>query len=316
MEHDVHLKVSSYECCMLCPRKCRADRHAGKRGFCGQTDEIRLARAALHFWEEPCISGKNGSGAVFFTGCTLRCIFCQNREISTGESGKAVNTEELARIFLNLKEKGAHNINLVTPTHFMPSVCDALKLSGEQGFDLPVISNTSGYERVQCIREFGNDIDIWLTDIKYADPLLAGRFSGAYDYTEYAYPALEEMVRQAGGALFDEAGLMKKGVIVRILVLPGHTKDAKAVLDKLYHCYGNDIYYSIMNQYTPPVFLRNGGMIKEYTELNRRLTKREYDKVTEYALSLGIENAFIQEGETSFDSFVPAFDLTGVLGEG
>ena len=298
----------NYESCTLCPRRCFADRTDHKTGSCGSTDTVRIGRAALHFYEEPCISGTRGSGAVFFTGCPLRCVYCQNAEISRKGTGRALTVRELAEVFLKLQESGAHNLNLVTPTHFAPSIIEAAAIAKAQGFSLPIVYNTSGYETVEAVKALRGTVDVYLTDFKYGESALAKAFSGAPDYPEVAMKALGEMVRSiessTGGEpfAFDEHGLMKKGVIVRHLVLPGHIRNSKAVIRTLYEAYGDRIYMSIMNQFTPVV--RNDI----YPELNRRLTKREYDRVVDYALSLGVKNAFIQEGKTQSASFIPVFD--------
>lgn len=298
--------------CNLCPRNCNVDREEEKKGYCGQTNKIFVARAALHMWEEPCISGKEGSGAVFFCGCNLRCIFCQNHKIAlgkeaTGEAvGKEISIERLKDIFLELQEKGANNINLVTGTHYIPQIAVALKLAKQNGLRIPVVYNTGGYERVESLRCLEGLVDIYLPDMKYVSKKLSKEYSNAEDYFEVVKDAIEEMVRQVGEATFDERGYMKKGVIVRHLVLPGSTKDSRAVLDYLWDTYGNKIYISIMNQYTPM------EQIKNHPLLSRKVTKREYAKVIDYALSLGWENAFIQEGETAKESFIPGFNHEGV----
>ena len=298
--------------CNLCPRNCNVDREEEKKGYCGQTNKIFVARAALHMWEEPCISGKEGSGAVFFCGCNLRCIFCQNHKIAlgkeaTGEAvGKEISIERLKDIFLKLQEKGANNINLVTGTHYIPQIVVALKLAKQNGLRIPVVYNTGGYERVESLRCLEGLVDIYLPDMKYVSKKLSKEYSNAEDYFEVVKDAIEEMVRQVGEATFDERGYMKKGVIVRHLVLPGSTKDSRAVLDYLWDTYGNKIYISIMNQYTPM------EQIKNHPLLSRKVTKREYAKVIDYALSLGWENAFIQEGETAKESFIPGFNHEGV----
>ena len=298
--------------CNLCPRNCNVDREEEKKGYCGQTNKIFVARAALHMWEEPCISGKEGSGAVFFCGCNLRCIFCQNHKIAlgkeaTGEAvGKEISIERLKDIFLELQEKGANNINLVTGTHYIPQIAVALKLAKQNGLRIPVVYNTGGYEKVESLRCLEGLVDIYLPDMKYVSKKLSKEYSNAEDYYEVVKDAIEEMVRQVGEATFDERGYMKKGVIVRHLVLPGSTKDSRAVLDYLWDTYGNKIYISIMNQYTPM------EQIKNHPLLSRKVTKREYAKVIDYALSLGWENAFIQEGETAKESFIPGFNHEGV----
>lgn len=295
--------------CKLCPRLCKVNRTEGKTGVCGMGETITLARAALHAWEEDCISGTNGSGAVFFTGCNLRCIFCQNHKIAVGKDGFAITIERLAEIFLELQTKGAHNINLVTPTHYIPQICTALDLAKEKGLQLPVVYNTSGYECVESLRLLEGYVDIYLPDFKYMDTELAREYSKAPDYPEVAKAAIAEMVRQAGECRFDsKTGMIQKGVIVRHLVLPGTIKNSKQVLAYLYETYGNTIYYSIMSQYTPMPHM------SEHPLLKRKVTKREYDKVLDYALALGIENGFMQDGKVAKDSFIPAFDGAGVFG--
>ena len=275
-------------------------------GFCGMTDRIRAARAALHMWEEPCISGTKGSGAVFFSGCSLRCIFCQNHEIAAGKAGKEISGERLAEIFLELQEKGAANINLVTGTHFAPSIRKALERAGEQGLSLPVVYNCGGYESLRTLRMLEGFVDVYLPDFKYMDSQLAEKFSHAPDYPEAAKTALAEMVRQTGPCVFDPEGYIRKGTIVRHLILPGHTRNSKDVLRYLHETYGDRIYISIMNQYTPV------RPLPDYPELNRKVTRREYEKVLDEAVRLGIEKAYIQEGETADESFIPAFDLEGI----
>lgn len=294
---------------MLCPRNCGARRNAGEIGVCGQTDRLKAARAALHFWEEPCISGKEGSGTVFFSGCSLHCVFCQNRDISDGTAGKFITAERLTEIFLELQEKGANNINLVTPGHFAPQIARALAGAKEQGLRLPVVCNTGSYEYVETLKGLEGLVDIYLPDFKYMDSTLGRRYSHAENYSEVAKAALAEMVRQTGAAVFekgDEDGLIKRGTIVRHLVLPGCTEDSKAVIKYLYETYGNTIYISIMNQFTPM------SGLEKYPEINRRVTKEEYEEVVDYAISLGVENGFIQEGETAEESFIPAFDGKGI----
>lgn len=267
---------------------------------------VRGARAALHMWEEPCISGEKGSGAVFFSGCTLGCVFCQNRQIADGTCGKEISVERLSDIFLELQEKGAANINLVTASHFVLPVIPALEYAKSRGLKIPVVYNTGGYEKVETLRMLEGIVDVWLPDFKYMDSKLSEKYSRAKDYPEVAARALEEMVRQAGKCIFDEAGYMQKGVIVRHLILPGHTEDSKAVLQYLYETYKNKIYISVMNQYTPL------SHTADMPPLNRKVTKREYDRVLDYALSLGIEQGYFQEGETAEESFIPLFDYEGL----
>ena len=298
--------------CNLCPRNCFVDRDNGKTGYCGQTDKLYVARADLHMWEEPCISGKEGSGTVFFCGCTLRCIFCQNHQIALGKEetgekiGKEVSISRLKDIFLELQKKGANNINLVTGTHYIPQIAEALRLAKTEGLVIPIVYNTSGYEKKESLRMLESLVDIYLPDMKYVSKELSKEYSNAPDYFEIASEALKEMVRQVGEPEFDDRGYIQKGVIVRHLVLPGSTKDSKAVLEYLWNTYGDRIYISIMNQYTPM------EQIKNHPLLSRKVTKREYQKVVDYALSLGWENGFIQEGETAKESFIPDFHGIGV----
>lgn len=292
--------------CTLCPRMCRVDRLAGEKGFCGMDAVIRGARAALHMWEEPCISGEKGSGAVFFSGCTLRCVFCQNHEISDGSCGKEITEERLCEIFLELQAKGAVNINLVTAGHFAIQIIPALRKAKELGLKIPVVYNSSGYERVETLKLLGEVVDVWLPDFKYMDNELSWEYSRAKDYPEVAKRAVEEMVRQAGECQFDEEGYIQKGVIVRHLLLPGHTKDSMEVLRYLYETYGDRIFISVMNQYTPL------AQVEGMKPLNRKVTKREYERVLDFAVELGIENGYFQEGGTVGESFIPGFDFEGI----
>lgn len=295
------------EKCTLCPRNCRAERNSGKAGVCGVAGEgIVLARAALHMWEEPCISGENGSGAVFFAGCPLRCVYCQNYNIAHAETGKRVTKERLAEIFLELQAKRAANINLVTPTHYTPEIIWAVQQARKQGLSIPIVYNCSGYEKVETLRMLEGIADIYLTDFKYMEKETAARYSKAPDYPAAAKAALREMVRQTGVTEFDGNGMMQRGVIVRHLLLPNHLKNAKAVVKYVYETYGNQVYLSLMNQYTPL------PQVREWPELARRVTKREYGRLVDYALSLGVEHGFIQEGRTAEESFIPAFDCEGV----
>lgn len=297
--------------CELCPRQCGAKRCADTSdanvGFCGETEQIRLARAALHMWEEPCISGEEGSGAIFFTGCVLRCVFCQNHSIANGSVGKTVTVERLAEIMLELQAQKANNINLVTPTHFVPQIVKAIQLAKQNGLRIPIVYNTGGYERVETLRLLDGLVDVYLPDMKYASADLAAKYSLAKDYPQVAQVALAEMVRQAGVPQFDARGMMTKGVIVRHLMLPGQLQDSKEVIRNLYESYHNDIYISMMNQYTPMQ-----GIGEKYPELNRKVRKASYEKLIAYALSLGVEQAYVQEGETAKESFIPAFNYEGV----
>jgi len=291
--------------CNLCPRSCNVDRGSGKTGYCKETSQVRVARTSLHQWEEPCITGQYGSGTVFFTGCNLKCIFCQNHNIADNSVGQAFTVEELTDAFLRLQENNATNINLVTAGHFVKQVATALVLAKEKGLTIPVVYNSSGYETVESLRLLEGLVDIYLPDLKYFSPEVSKNYANAEDYFEMAQKAIAEMVRQAGAPVFDEmTGNMQKGVIIRHLVLPGHTKDSMAVLDYVWQTYGNAVYISVMSQYTPVVHQ------EIYTNLNRKVTKREYGKVMDYLLSLGVENAFIQEGEAAKESFIPTFDCS------
>ena len=317
--------------CNLCPRFCKAERGMGQRGYCGMTEEVTVARVAPHYWEEPCISGRNGSGTVFFSGCNLRCVYCQNHKIAAGRTGQRMTTEELSAAFLSLQAKGCHNINLVTPSHYVPQIREALLQSR---LDIPVVYNTSSYECVQTLRQMEGLVDIYLADLKYLDKDLSGKYSRATDYPETAKAAIGEMVRQVGGIEYElvpeengedngpepcavtgsgntedvgkreglrirnateypDGALMKRGVIVRHLLLPGRTEEAKRVLRYLYETYGDTIAISILNQYTPLPH------VAAYPELNRKVTEEEYEEVVEYALALGIGHGFLQEGEAA-----------------
>ena len=294
--------------CLDCPRKCNKERREGDTasyGYCQVSVRPKVARAALHFWEEPCISGEEGSGTVFFSGCNLRCVYCQNVEIAAGVRGKEISVERLAEIFLELQEKGANNINLVTPSHYYAQIKEALILVKEK-LHIPVISNTSSYESVEVLRDMEGLIDIYLADFKYASRELAAKYSHAADYPQVAAEALKEMLRQTGEPEFDDRGIMKKGMIVRHLLLPGCKEDSKEVLKFLYDTFGDAVYISIMNQYTPL------SHVEGYPELNRKVTEEEYEEIVDYAIELGIENGFVQDGETAEESFIPAFDGEGV----
>lgn len=294
-----------YSNCTLCTRNCRVDRASGAVGFCGMSDEIKIARAALHMWEEPPISGTRGSGAVFFSGCSLRCIYCQNKEISRGESGLAVSCERLSEIYIELMNKGAHNINLVTPTHYVPSVIESVLLSRGRGMTLPIVYNTAAYENKHTLKALSDTVDIFLPDLKYYKSETAKRYSSAPNLPEVSRAAIDEMVKMRGKLKLDEEGIMQSGVIVRILLLPSHLAEAKLNLKYLYKCYGDDIYISLMSQYTP--------IGNPPSPLNRRVSVAEYRELVEYAQDLGVKNAFIQERGSATESFIPPFDNTGVL---
>ena len=302
----------AYQRCQLCPRRCGAGRATGHAGFCGATSTLRIARSALHFWEEPPISGERGSGAIFFTGCPLRCVFCQNHEISQEGFGIEVTTGRLAQMMLELQDQGALNINLVTPLHYAPHVREAVLHARGNGLSLPIVCNTSGYERREVVRAMADVVDIWLTDFKYASPEVAGRLSAVRDYPAVAEAALAEMLdslRRAGGLSMAEDGSMKRGIIVRHLVLPGQADDSLAVLDTVWRLCGNEVDLSVMNQYTPnEACLRAGGTMA------RAVSDDEYELVLDYADALGFERMWWQEGGTVSESFVPPFDATGVVG--
>ncbi|MDO4490205.1 MAG: radical SAM protein [Lachnospiraceae bacterium] len=294
------------EGCRICPRECGAGREEGKRGVCGVADVILVSRAALHMWEEPCISGERGSGAVFFAGCPLHCVYCQNYEIAGGV-GKVITKQRLAEIFLELQQKGAHNINLVTPTHYSHLLPEVLQMARDQGLCIPIVYNCSGYEKVDTLKKLADFVDIYLADYKYPDPQGAEKYSHAPDYPEIAWAALEEMLRQQPECVFDEEGILQKGVVVRHLLLPGRVKAAKQAVSQLYEAFGDRIYISLMNQYTP--FERVG---ERYPELSRKVTSREYGRLLDFALELGVENGFFQEGDTAEESFIPVFNGEGV----
>lgn len=321
---------SRFSECRLCPRNCGADRNSGAKGYCGVDSNIYITRAALHFWEEPCISGYedsldedagntetkiSGSGTVFFSGCNLHCCFCQNYEISTGSVGQVISYERLSEIFLELQEKGALNINLVTPTHYVPWIIKALDRAKENGLKLPVLYNSGGYENVDTIKALEGYIDIWMPDMKYKSSELSKKYSNAPDYFDKAAQAINEMVAQIkrrnnGSVCQFTKGVMTQGVIVRHMTLPGAIADSKRVLRYLYESYGNDIYISIMSQYTPMKHILEGD---KFPELKEKVAIKDYDRLVEFANKIGIENAFIQQGDIAKESFIPAFNGEGVL---
>lgn len=300
--------------CNLCPRKCNVNRSADEKavkeqkaiGYCGQSNTVKIARAALHFYEEPCISGEEGSGAVFFSGCNLGCVYCQNQSISHEGAGKEISLERLSEIFIELMNKGANNINLVTPTHFVPQIIEAVNTARTHGLSIPIVYNTGSYELPESLRLLKDTVHVYLPDFKYWDNDLAKKYSSAFDYRERAIKSLEEMISQQPVQQFDERGIIKKGVIVRHMILPGHTKDSMEIIKYLHKTYGDTIGISLMSQYTPL------SHVKSFPELNRKITKREYEKVVDYALNLGITNAYIQEGDTASESFIPEFNCEGV----
>lgn len=286
--------------CNLCPRNCGVNRYESL-GFCKASDKVKVAYYSLHQWEEPVISGSKGSGTVFFSNCNLKCIFCQNKKISTLGYGKEISNERLKEIFLELQEKGAHNINLVTPTHYVPQIVEALKEAKKVGLNIPIVYNTSSYENVSTITLLEGIVDVYLADLKYFDDSLGCKYSKCENYFEVAKAAIEAMYDQVGKFEIVD-NLMVKGVIVRVLVLPGHADDSKSLIKYLYEAYGNNIIISIMNQYTPV------EVINKYPNLNRKVSDEEYEDVIDFAVDLGVEMAFIQEGETQDTSFIPDFD--------
>ena len=286
--------------CMLCPRKCGVNRYKEK-GFCGATNKVKVAYYSLHMWEEPIISGDNGSGTIFFSNCNLRCLYCQNKKISIDGYGKLITNKRLGEIMLELQDKGAHNINLVTPTHYVPNIISVLKKIKNKSLKIPVVYNTSSYENVGTIVACRNLVDIYLADLRYYDDSLGEKYSLCSNYFETATMAIDEMYRQVGKCEFDENGLLKSGLVVRVLILPGHIDDSKKIIEYLYKTYGDDIFISIMNQYTPINKCK-------YSNLNRKVTDEEYDSVVDYALDLGVKNAFVQEGEAASESFIPDFN--------
>ena len=306
------LSFSAYERCELCPRRCGVDRAAGDVGVCGETGQLMVARCALHFWEEPPISGDAGSGTIFFSGCPLRCAYCQNHEISHEGAGLPVSPSRLARMMLEQQDRGALNINLVTPLHFAPHIVDAVFCAREAGLSLPVVCNTSGYERAEMVDALAGVVDVWLTDFKYADPDLAALFSAARDYPDVAASALVRMLenlRERGGCRIGDDGRMLQGIIVRHLVLPGYADDSCSVLDRVWELCGNEVDVSVMNQYTPNAVCRAKG-----GELARTVSPEEYELVLDHADELGFERMWWQESGTVSESFVPPFDNSGVLG--
>ncbi len=295
-----------YERCKLCPRKCGVNRYE-KTGFCKAYSMPKVGRASLHFWEEPCISGTNGSGTVFFSGCTLRCCYCQNYALSRGNEGIVTDEKRLAKIFLKLQSDGAHNINLVTAEHYAPSVKAAVLEAKNKGLTIPVILNSSGYVSLSTLELLKDVIDVYLVDFKYTDEKLSKLYSLAEDYPQIAMQALEKMTEHKPSPVFDKDGIMQSGVIVRHLCLPGHTEDSKKVIEQVFEKYKDNVVLSIMSQYTPM------GKSK-FENLDRKLSEEEYNDIIDYCISLGIEDAYIQEGEASSESFIPVFDGRAIEG--
>lgn len=288
--------------CNLCPRKCKVDRQKNV-GFCKASDKLKIALFSVHMWEEPCISYEKGSGTIFFSYCNLRCVYCQNYEVSRGY-GKEITIDRFSDICLELQDKGVHNINLVTPTHYVLQIIKGIKLAKNKGLNIPIVYNTSGYEDVFAIKCLKNTVDIYLTDLKYFDDSYGIKYSNVKNYFKVATNAIEEMFNQVGKPAFKD-NVMIKGLIVRVLLLPGLVEDAKKIIKYLYAKYKDDIFISIMNQYTP---VRK----TEFQELNRSVTPLEYDELINYAYDLGVRNAFVQEDDTVSESFIPKFDKESV----
>lgn len=286
--------------CNLCPRKCNVDRKK-KLGVCGASTTLKIARAALHFWEEPCLSGEKGSGTIFFSFCPLQCIFCQNHQLSHDHLGQEITISQFADICLDLQKQGANNINLVTPTHYVPWIVEGITLAKKRGLHLPIVYNTSSYESVETIQMLNGIVDIYLPDLKYFDDQYGILYSHAPNYFSYATVAIQEMVKQVGEPIFNEQGILQRGVIVRHLCIPGLKGDSKKVLNYLYTTYHNQIYISIMNQYTPV------RTFKRFSNLNRPLSENDYEEIIDYALDIGITQAYQQEGKTQLESFIPEF---------
>jgi putative pyruvate formate lyase activating enzyme len=292
--------------CNLCPRKCCVNRLDGNLGFCSASKDVKIAKVTLHMWEEPCISGTLGSGTVFFSNCNLKCVFCQNHNISHEGTGKAVSINRLSEIFLEQQERGAHNINLVTPTHYVPQIIEALKLAKNKGLTIPILYNSNGYENVDTIKALKGFIDVYLPDLKYFKEKYAIKYSNAPNYFNTARAVITEMVAQVGEAKFNDDGIIQKGVIIRHLMLPGLLFDSKKVVDFIYSTFADSVYISLMNQYTPM------NEATRYPEISKPLNPNHYDTLVDYCVNLGITKGFIQENGTSSKAFVPDFDLSGV----
>ena len=298
--------LSMLEECNLCPRKCTVNRLHGELGFCNSYKDVKIAKVSLHKWEEPCISGTIGSGTVFFSNCNLRCVFCQNHKISHEGIGKTVSINRLSEIFLEEQLRGALNINLVTPTHYVPQIIEALKLAKSKGLSIPILYNSNGYENIDTIKALRGFIDVYLPDLKYYKDKYAVKYSNAPNYFNVAREAIIEMVSQVGEAKFDADGIIQKGVIIRHLMLPGLLFDSKKIIDFIYSTFNDSVYISLMNQYTPMY------ESAKYPEINKNLNSNHYDALIDYCLDLGITNCFIQESGSSSTAFVPDFNLSGV----
>ncbi len=299
-------RYSEYEDCTLCPRRCGVNRYE-RTGYCKASAAMRIARAALHFWEEPCISGSRGSGAVFFTGCNMGCVFCQNHLISRGSVGKEITKERLIEIFYELSEKGAHNINLVTADIYLPEIRDAIKAARMQGFTLPFILNTSSYLNADSVKSLEGLIDIYLPDFKYIRDKDSARYSNAAGYSKAAQAAIAEMVRQCPECVFEgskEERILKKGVVVRHLLMPGMLIQAKLIVKDLYESFGDKILISLLSQYTP------NGRLDGHPEINRKVSEAEYRSLIRWAENLGVKG-FMQAKESADESYIPTFDVGG-----
>ena len=291
--------------CELCPRRCKVNRYE-KFGFCNSSDKLKISLVSLHQWEEPCLTGENGAGTIFFTNCNLKCVYCQNYKISQQNYGVEIEIERLAEIFLEQQSRGAANIELVTPTHFVPQIIESLKIAKSNGLKLPVVYNSNAYENLETVELLKNYVDIFLPDLKYFYDETAIEYSSAPKYFETAAAAITKMFELVGEIDFDSNGQLKRGLIVRHLILPNHRHESMKIVEWLYKNFGDKIYISLMNQYTP-IFKS-----AQYKKLNRRLTTFEYDSVINFALELGVKNCYMQIGKTASENFVPNFDLSGI----
>lgn len=298
--------LSMLEKCSLCPRRCYVNRLDGELGFCTASVDVKIAKVSLHQWEEPCISGTFGSGTVFFSNCNLNCVFCQNHTISQKGTGKIVSIYGLSEIFLEQQMRGAHNINLVTPTHYVPQIIEALKIAKSRGLTIPILYNSNAYESIDTIKALSGFIDVYLPDLKYYKNKYALKYSKAPNYFNIASEVITEMISQVGEVKFDDAGLIQKGVIIRHLMLPGLLFDSKKIVDFIYSTFHDSVYISLMNQYTPM------HKAAKYPEINKPLNPNHYDTLIDYCINLGITKCFIQESGTASIDFVPDFDLNDV----
>ncbi len=307
--YDNELYEKMLNSCELCARRCKVNRHNNELGYCEAGALPVAARASVYNWEEPCISGVRGSGAVFFSNCSLKCVFCQNREISSLKKGMTINEDRLCEIYLALEKKGAENINLVTPTHFILPIVKSVFSARKRGLNIPVVYNTASYETPEALSLVKDAVDIYLADTKFFSSDISGRYCNAPDYFKVCRQAVTIMFENAGKLVFDEEGMLKKGVILRLLLLPGQLNDAKEILNRMFDLFGNDVIYSLMNQYTP------FGELEAFPELKKSVRSEDYDKLIDYAISLGVENGYIQQEGTCSESFIPAFDFEGIKKE-